>query len=62
MAAGISSEHNILESSQLYVQHSVPPVPTTNQIVAADYSGCCLECCLHRTTRTVVVHTEEKHA
>ena len=40
------------------IQHRVPPVPTTNQLVAADYSGCCLECCLHRTKRTVVVNTE----
>ena len=34
------------------------PVPTTNQLVATNYSGCCLEWCLHRTKRTVVVNTE----
>ena len=37
-----------------------PPVRTTNQFVAAEYSGCCLECCLHRTKCTVVVNTETR--
>ena len=51
MAAGISSQ---------LPQHRVPPVPATNQLVAADYSGCCLEYCVDRTKRTVVVNTERK--
>ena len=40
------------------LQHRVPPVPTTNQLGATDFSGCCRECCLHRTKRTVFVKTE----
>ena len=40
------------------LQQRVPPVPATNQPVATDYIGCCPECCLHRTKRTVVVDTE----
>lgn len=40
-------------------RHRVPPVPTTSQLVATDHSsGFCLECCLHRTKRTVVVNTD----
>ena len=35
------------------------PVPTTSPLVAADYSVCYLECCLHRTKRTAVVNTEK---
>ena len=49
MAARISSQ----------LQCWVPPGPTTNQLLAADYSGCCLvSCCMHRTKRTAVVNTE----
>ena len=37
-------------------------VPTNNQLVAAtDCSGCCLERCLHRTKRTVVVVNTERN-
>ena len=36
----------------------IPPVPTTNQLVATHYKCCSLECRLHRTKRTVVVNTE----
>ena len=45
-------------------QDRVPPVPTTSQLVATDYSDCCLKFCLHGTKRTVVVvNTErEEHA
>ena len=35
------------------------PVPTTHQLAATNYSGCCLECYLHRTNRTVIVSTDE---
>ena len=43
-------------SAQL--QHGDPRVPTTNLLVAAEHSGCCFECCLHRTKRTVVMNTK----
>ena len=33
-------------------------LPKTNQLVTTDCNGGCLECCLHRAKRTVVVNTE----
>ena len=42
------------------IQHGVPLVPTTYQLVAADYCGCCLERCLHRTKCTVVVKPQSE--
>ena len=54
MAAGIHSIN--------YCSVGSTPVPTTNQLVGADYPGtavgCCLERCLHRTKRTVAVNKE----
>ena len=39
------------------LQHRVPPVPTTNQPVTTDYSGCCLYGFSLRTKRIAVENT-----